>query len=110
MTHLMCESCWEWGEEGTVCRQCGRGTHSLVSMPSSDTLWIINTESRSFDFFVVDHTPQACLRAFSRMWNDWCAKTGADPYYWGEKGDKWAEIVPQAVTMGKVYMDREVYR
>ncbi len=51
------------------------------------TVWVINTSSRHYDFFVVAESEAKCMRTFARMWNDWCKHTGADPYYWGEKGD-----------------------
>lgn len=74
------------------------------------TMWVINISSYSFDFLVVETTRERCLRAFSRAWNDWCKTTGADPYYWGEAGDKWAEVTPEEVEVGVVYMDRAPYR
>ncbi len=74
------------------------------------TVWVINTSSRHYDFFVVAESEAKCMRTFARMWNDWCKHTGADPYYWGEKGDKWAEVDCVEVDMNTAYMDREVYR
>ena len=78
--------------------------------PDTKTLWMINTESRSYDWFVIAETEDKCLREFARMWNDWCKNTGADPYYWGEPGDKWAEVDCVQVVIGKGYMDKGLYR
>lgn len=45
----------------------------------------------------------------ARMWNDWCEKTGADPYYWGQPGNKWAEVSVHELDLNQGYMDRERY-
>lgn len=100
---------------GEIKRIVEQGVYRVLDIKTRDkkpdnAMWIINTESRSFDFFVLAETEAGCMRAFSKMWNDWCKKTGADPYYWGEAGDKWSEITPERVVIGQAYMDREIYR
>ena len=74
------------------------------------TIWIINTESANYDWFVAAETEAKCRREFTRMWNAWCKATGADPYYWGSLGDKWSEIDCMEVVVGAGYMDRELFR
>ena len=96
------------GDAGTVCRECGRGIIQKLEDP--DTMWVINTESRSYDWFVLAKTERECRREFARMWNEWCKASGADPYYWGNVGDKWADIDCLEVQVGVGMMDREVFR
>lgn len=102
-----CENCGALGEPGTTCRECGRG---IITYGDTQTLWIIDTDSRSFSWRVIAETESKCLREFARMWNDWCKKTGADPYYWGEVGDKWSGINAVPVIVGAGYRDGELYR
>ena len=78
--------------------------------PKPVTLWMINTESRSYDWLVIAPTEAECLREFKRMWNSWCESTGADPYYWGSPGDKWSDVSCLPYEMGAGYMDREKFR
>lgn len=73
-------------------------------------VWIIDEESRSYSWRVVAVTEFQCLREFKRMWNAWCEASGADPYYWGEPGDKWADISAVEIRLGAGYMDRELFR
>jgi len=102
-----CEQCGAPGEPGTSCRHCRGYIEADIRVK---TLWIIDTDSRSYSWRVIAETESQCRREFARMWNDWCKKTGADPYYWGHKGDKWADVEPEPVQIGSGYMDGELYR
>lgn len=117
-----CPNCYSavWQEPGTTCPACGRGIlegrepepepETETDAPAAaDVVWVIDTDSRSYEWRVIARTRLEALRAFRDMWNDWCDKTGADPYYWGYAGDKWADIEPVPVQLGVGYMDRAPY-
>ena len=84
--------------------------YAKVDPPKPATMWVINESSASYDWLVVAETKEACIRAFSKMWNQWCKDTDADPYYWGSQGDKWGDVAPMEVRLGAGYMDRELFR
>jgi hypothetical protein len=81
-----------------------------VTIDERKTVWIIDESSRSWDWLVVSSTEKGALRAFKKMWNDWCKATGADPYYWGQAGDKFGDISAREIKLGVGYMDREEFR
>ena len=111
------------GTMGAIVRALGTGGDRIIDTqmhatadkpapckPVGPTIWVINMDSRNYPWFVAATTEGACRREFGRMWNAWCKSSGADPYYWGHKGDKWAEVDCVEIELGRGYMDREIFR
>ena len=81
------------------------------------SIWVVDTDSSNYSWRAYGATEKQAMDAFKKMWVAHCKPPegdkgwwSVDPYYWGHKGDKYADISAVEVKLGSGYLDGSEYK